>query len=226
MAAARVVVVVVLVLVGSACGGGSSASDAGPPAATDAGPGASDAGRPPPGLDSGPPRVDAGSTLPSRIEGLVTDSTPSLGLESEGTVRYVRDDAAGAAVGISGPGLAFYRLAQVDYTARLALDMGCTYSAEETVSFTDPDPFGNQITIEAATGVYTITTTLTEPFPGGTTVTCPPPTAPFTQDFNAGLNVSNGTTRPVAAGHTYRGMAMVSAGGIDRLWTWDLTGLD
>lgn len=166
----------------------------------------------------GPPE-----TAPVQIEGTVRDTIALVGLDSNGTVLFVRDDAAGAAVGLGGPDTAFYRLEQVDYTATQMMDMGCAYSASETVSFTNPPALGNNITFNTINGEYSITTTLTEARPDALTITCPPPAGAMVQEFGAALNVSNGTPLPTSDGHTFRGTAM-APGGVDRTWTWDLTG--
>jgi len=171
------------------------------------------------------PPIDGGvstGTAPIRIEGTVRDTTTLLGLDSSGTVRFVRDDAEGMAVGLLAPGAAFYRLEQADYTAAQMLDSGCTYTGSEMVSFTNPPAFDNNFVYYPATSEYTFSTLLRRTFPGALTIACPPSTGVRYEDFSAELNMSSGTSLPISDGTTFRGTATIS--GVDRTWTWDLTG--
>ncbi|UJR86854.1 hypothetical protein [Sandaracinus amylolyticus] len=172
------------------------------------------------------PHDGGGDPLPSRIEGTSRDFTeaPGLTLDSNATVVFVRDDAAGAAAGFPTASVAFYRVERIDYRATATSSGGiCTTTADETESFVAPDPFENNLMIERTPGAdglhhYELSTALSVHHPNGMISVCPPPAGTSTGIFNAEHNLSNGTTAPRTDGRTFVGSATLSP----RVWSWDL----
>lgn len=176
--------------------------------------------------------ADAGSSpLPARIEGTTRDWTTFPGttdmLDSNATVVFVRDDAAGAAAGFPTDTHAFYRVQHITYRTTFAGADFCTRSADETETFTDPPAFENHLILERTAGAdglrgYELGTTLSVHHPDGMLVVCPPPAGTSTGIFNAEHNVSTGTSHPRGDGRSFVGSTTLSA----RNWSWDLHAVD
>ncbi|AKF09696.1 hypothetical protein [Sandaracinus amylolyticus] len=173
------------------------------------------------------PHDGGGDALPSRIEGTTRDFTESSGLtlDSNATVVFVRDDAAGEAAGFPIASVAFYRVERIEYRATATGTPGgvCSLSADETESFVAPDPFENNLMIERTPGAdglyhYELSTSLSVHHPNGMVTVCPPPAGTSTGIFNAEHNVSSGTSMPRGDARTFVGSTTLSA----RMWSWDL----
>ena len=175
---------------------------------------------------------DAGtSTFPARIEGTTRDFTPVAGtthtMDSNGTVVFVRDDAAGAAAGLDVEHHAFYRLQQITYRATYSGVDVCTMSADVTKTFTDPPAFDNHLMLERVPGTdglhgYEIGIALSSVEPAAMVIVCPPPAGTSTGSFDAAHNVSTGTSHPRGDGRSFVGSTTLSA----RNWEWNLHAVD
>ena len=170
---------------------------------------------------------DASTTMPSRIVGTSRDHITFPGstftVDSNATLTFVRDDAAGVAAGVPDT-FAFYRLQNVTYRAVAGGVNGiCEMSADFTETFTNPPAFENHIMVERAAGTdglyaYAVTTTLTVNHPMGMMVTCPPPIPSTPGEFNAEHNLTTGTSTPRSDGMTFVGTTMIGT----RTFSWDL----
>lgn len=179
-----------------------------------------DGGTPPPG-----------DSFPNRITGTTRDHTPNFGtadLDSNATLTFVRDDAAGSAAGYPIQTVAFYRLESITYTATYLDTSYCTSTAEETESFTSADPSENNLVIQRSAEsdgrhYYQFATTLSVPHPNGMTVVCPEPIGTSTGHFNAEHNVTSGTEDQYTDLTTFVGDAVVGGA---RNFSWDLRAAD
>lgn len=173
------------------------------------------------------PDGGGGDDFPKKYVGKVTDSSNLGGmqLDSTGDAVFVRDDQADPR-GQSGT-FAFYRLESITYVAKASGSTGpCTYSANETVTFTNPPAFENLVAIKKqpnAQGAYEydITTTLSQKRPGAMTTTCNPG-GTSQSDFNAENNVAAGVPAPTTNDKL---VLKATAQGSTR-WSWDLKGVN
>lgn len=178
----------------------------------------------PPLADAGVP--DAGTTdaFPARITGTTHDATPATGLDSNGTVVFVRDDAAGEAAGFPITRLAFYRLESITYRATwMTASAGCTSMADETETFEDAPALENYLVIEreaATDGLhpYHLGTSFTVRHDQGLVTTCPAPIGTTYGLFNSEHHCGSGTTEPHTDLQSFTGSATVSL----RDLSWDL----
>ncbi len=168
-----------------------------------------------------------GDDFPKKYVGKVTDSSNLGGmqLDSTGDAVFVRDDQADPR-GQSGT-FAFYRLESITYVAKASGSTGpCTYSANETVTFTNPPAFENLVAIKKTPNgqgayEYDITTTLSQKRPGAMTTTCNPG-GTSQSDFNAENNVAAGVPAPTT---NDKRILKANAQGTTR-WSWDLKGVN
>ncbi len=173
--------------------------------------------------------IDGGSGdgFPASYVGTVTDNSNVGGIiiESTGTATFVRDDAADPR-GTSGM-FAFYKLKTITYVSKSSGGAGgCTYSANETVTFTDPPAFENLVAIQKmpSAGAYTydITTTLSTKRPMALTIACPSGT--MVESYNAENNVAAGIPAPTTTSLLNLKKTLM-APGQNRTWAWDLKGM-
>lgn len=167
--------------------------------------------------------------FPARYTGTVTDEiknfSGSVTLLSTGTATFVRDDAADPN---PGQGWAFYRLETITYTATASGQdaAGCTWSANETVTFNNPGG-GNMVSIQKTPAggpwTYNLVTTLTESRPNALTITCPPPVPPRVTDFSAGHNAAASIPLPTTTSLTHLQASVPAYMQPGRTWSWDLT---
>lgn len=169
--------------------------------------------------------------FPARYVGTVTDHNQNFGgvvLDSTGTATFVRDDSIDAR---GSQGWAMYRLETITYTSTASgMDLsGCTWSANETVTKTNPSSADNLLGIKKtpdAQGAYTydITTTLSENRSAALTITCPPPTGARTADFSADNDVAASVPLPTTTSFTHLQASVPAYMQPSRTWSWDLTG--
>ncbi len=174
-----------------------------------------------------PPSGDGGGVddFPKKYVGTVTDNLNLGGMlvDSTGNAVFVRDDQADPR-GQSGM-FAFYRLESITYVSKASGSTGpCSYSANETVTFTNPSPFQNLVAIKKQPNgqgayEYDITTTLSQKRAQALTTTCTPG-GTSTSDFNAENNVAAGVPAPTT---TDKLVLKAKAQGSTR-WSWDLKG--
>lgn len=169
--------------------------------------------------------------FPSVIEGTSRDFSPipvGVTLESNATLRFVRDDVAGSSLGFPTSEVAFYRLAQIEYVATATSSgLACTTTAHETEAFTNPDAFENNLLIERTPNEnglypYTLSTTLSVNHPTGLTVICPPPAGTTLGEFNAEHNISHGLDTHLTDGETFMSSTTIGF----RQLSWNLHAAD
>lgn len=184
------------------------------------------------GTDAGSD-ADTEDPFPARIVGTTRDYNPLPGtgivIDSNATVTFVRDEAAGEAAGFPSSELVFYRLEHIAYRAtQSGSDGTCSHHADESETFTNPSAFENNLVIErtpdeSGQHPYVVSTTLSVSHPNALTVTCPPGIPSTTAQFNAEHNISHGPGMT----HLTDGAAFVSTATVGwRQLSWDLHAAD
>lgn len=162
--------------------------------------------------------------LPSRYVGTVVQDLTSVGfpIHATGQVVFVRDDASVPT--LQAHGFAVYRAHTITYvTSESAEVSGCTLTANETVTLTDPDALNNHfaIRIEATDGQheYDVSVSNHEKRVGALTRVCQIGGTSH-EDFNADINVSRGTGS-LLTDDVWHVKATIDS---FQTWSWDLRG--